>query len=746
MQGRRFGVYASGCKLPENDAIDFFVELPPFVPPNELPEPPFFVAWSIPETGLWSAHRLSDDSFGQINYAFDVVIVLGDPNGLEAELETDVRTYFAKLDPNFSEEIEVGEDADQFHEAKYYYFGTGRCRKRVRVVSPSSPGAFTNLLEYLFLHTLAHTVVVFFCGHGDPEGNIYLGNESFSGTDLNTLFSRTLAAKTANGFNLPKIVFTADCCFADEFCRKAAGQEVKSFGSIFKQMTSSDQIVPLSQDRAPGQLPESCDEDADVQSISEPPSKRPRVAQKTDRGGSHKKRRKLSKNAKAKKNGKKKQRQKDRRKLSTTWRYIGQLTGGQGFYEFSKWSNFTFLPLSEQRLRPQGYLAELIGAPESAPQPTSLSSWRTIREKRTPLFAAEETVMKLKVRGNEAPPNEDAPLQVLAFPAGAGDCFLFRWHDLAVLVDGGLPPRLVCWDYLHQHCNELNLVVVTHSDEDHINGLLALFSRKALETKEEHTQEPRAICIRNLLALAPKKKGKRKIKPARNPAQAKILVDFAEQASIPLLDLSDEIPTKTFISTSHPTAKLTVTILHPGKELREEAAHSLAKLAERYNYNKSSFILHFKCEESPDFVRHILFTGDADGAAVRKALHTANTDFDLVVVPHHGSSANEPKHWLTPADKTQPKKMHRLVISTSGSRHSLPNEETLKTISQAMGQELVQELYFNYSWAPNQKTGTGPETKKKGSKEERILPFVPERFHDRLRFTENDNTPQAILL
>lgn len=69
------------------------------------------------------------------------------------------------------------------------------------------------------------------------------------------------------------------------------------------------------------------------------------------------------------------------------------------------------------------------------------------------------------------------------FKALDGDSTLFSWRDINILLDGGKNYTLPCyWDKV-KTLSCLDMVILTHGDCDHINGLLPLFYRKKYDKK-----------------------------------------------------------------------------------------------------------------------------------------------------------------------------------------------------------------------------------------------------------------------
>jgi hypothetical protein len=82
---------------------------------------------------------------------------------------------------------------------------------------------------------------------------------------------------------------------------------------------------------------------------------------------------------------------------------------------------------------------------------------------------------------------------ITVFRASKGDSTLFQWHDVSILIDGGLQAQPCFWSYVESRQIKLKLVALTHGDEDHINGLLYFVARKAAEVDDAITKSKSTI-------------------------------------------------------------------------------------------------------------------------------------------------------------------------------------------------------------------------------------------------------------
>lgn len=66
-------------------------------------------------------------------------------------------------------------------------------------------------------------------------------------------------------------------------------------------------------------------------------------------------------------------------------------------------------------------------------------------------------------------------MEFIALPVKNGDSFLLKDKNFNLLVDGGNGQTRII-NYIKKYTDNLNVVICTHYDEDHIKGLLNLFS------------------------------------------------------------------------------------------------------------------------------------------------------------------------------------------------------------------------------------------------------------------------------
>jgi hypothetical protein len=300
-----------------------------------------------------------------------------------------------------------------------------------------------------------------------------------------------------------------------------------------------------------------------------------------------------------------------------------------------------------------------------------------------------------------------------------GDCILVYWGDRSViLVDGGPDP--VYEETLRAHLLELprdagrppalDVVCVTHVDDDHIVGVLELL-KELRRTKRDQLPEPFRIkqfwhnSVDDLIeSAAPGLPGS--VTGLVDQARASVVVAASYNQGREVRDnavalgLAGNPPFYGAITTGSKAdiGGLTVTIVGPNQG-------ALQKLAEKWRAAKqrkdpSVIAQAFRDRAVPNLSsiamhleyggRTALLTGDARGDHVLAGLEETRLiapggrlRVDLLQLPHHGSNNNVDRSFFERiiAD--------HYVVSADGIKHHHPSEETLSWLieSRAAGDE-----------------------------------------------------------
>jgi len=314
-----------------------------------------------------------------------------------------------------------------------------------------------------------------------------------------------------------------------------------------------------------------------------------------------------------------------------------------------------------------------------------------------------------------------------------GDCFVMRWDGAGktrtAVIDGG--PAGVYKDSLRPHLLalkgpgaapplDLDWVMVSHIDDDHINGLLAMMTelRNAAAQSKAAAFRVRRFWFNSFEALAGVKAGT----PAAHAAVASLASlgpalpagQFSHETEAVLasvgqgnnlrdalvtFNLEDNDPVGDFLRSGQPAVDvdgLKVTVVGPLQQQLDDLRNSWIKpekhTAETASYadqsipNLSSIICHVTYATGGK-TRTMLLTGDGRGDLILTGLEDAGLmpkggklHLDLLKVQHHGSSRDVVQDYFErlPAD--------HYVISANG-KFSNPDQPTLKWLIAARGND-----------------------------------------------------------
>ena len=319
-----------------------------------------------------------------------------------------------------------------------------------------------------------------------------------------------------------------------------------------------------------------------------------------------------------------------------------------------------------------------------------------------------------------------------ALEAKRGDCLMLHYgtakNPQLIVIDGGpagvfagsLRPRLeeLKAERSPDDALPINLLMVSHIDEDHINGVLALVKMlTGLKAKkkerpfeieevwhnsfEDLTDDHAAASVAAVAAAA----AAPSFNARGNQEAAMVLasVNQGRQLRDELVNLGCGVNTgfKTKLvmvrdqekSRDMPFDPLTLTVIGPHEDrvraLQEEWAKQVQKLgvaqaaafADKSVFNLSSIIVLAKMGK-----KTMLLTGDARGDHVLEGLERAGLlkkgklHVDLLKCPHHGSDRNVATEFFRAVTADN------YVISADG-KHGNPDTATLQMLSEARGDD-----------------------------------------------------------
>lgn len=307
-------------------------------------------------------------------------------------------------------------------------------------------------------------------------------------------------------------------------------------------------------------------------------------------------------------------------------------------------------------------------------------------------------------------------LKIKVLPAGCGDCLLVSFGQGSniknILIDGGigatykkLKPEI---ELIKRNNQYIDLLVVTHSHDDHINGIIKFIAdeknndciKKVWFNSGIHfdREKVQMLCSSEDLDISTKK------------------IKYLEDALLRMNFMKDKIWNNEFIRQGYMSkiGDADITVLSPDN-------HSLEKLKlftkEHRNldiagndYDFSTKLIDFNLDNfetdnsienstSISFLfeyngKRILFLADSfphivvDGLVITKALEE-NNKIDFVKLSHHASKGNLNDELLECIDCTN------YIVSTHGNcSNKLPNKETFSRLIKHFKSI---NLYFNYN-------------------------------------------------
>ena len=298
-------------------------------------------------------------------------------------------------------------------------------------------------------------------------------------------------------------------------------------------------------------------------------------------------------------------------------------------------------------------------------------------------------------------------------------------HDFIIVVDGG--PRGVAEDIAdyYQELGKIDLMVLTHFDEDHISGLISYFRRlkdgqipvthfwgncaQGIDFQQDTTASDASMRNANTLASFLRAQGK---KDASFEWREDICVPFGcyeRDLEIDVLAPSRKVLEQLKAEyeeylKSHPmTDETEETTQIASVRVKRDEKMTIDELAatdepRRLNLLNRSSIAFLLTAEG----KRVLMLGDADADIVADNLECMYRDIlpldvDLVKVAHHGSLNNVSKRLLSLI------RCNKFAISTNGgtSRSYHPDRKTLALILRYANRKSEEPItfYFNYPLA-----------------------------------------------
>ena len=315
-----------------------------------------------------------------------------------------------------------------------------------------------------------------------------------------------------------------------------------------------------------------------------------------------------------------------------------------------------------------------------------------------------------------------------SLPSHDGDCFIISFGDEGdiknIIVDGGRRKKVFKklkeeLKRIKENRQNVDLLVLTHIDEDHIQGLINVFKDDEIDK----------TIIKRVWFNSKELLSKHFVGEEQEDEKLKIFTEKSDNISFKqgisfgklLENMGLSSPNLIYSGQETKVGEATLNVLSPN-------LHNLEKLFNEWNklfpsevtngvpiaannkedYGKSiDELLSRKFVEntatvngssiafSIDFLgKKILLLGDSFPSVVGEnllKLHNNEVKFKLLKVSHHGSRYNTNEKLLDVAI------CNNYLISTNGLTHSLPNKESLVRIACSSYNETVKtNFYFNY--------------------------------------------------
>lgn len=313
---------------------------------------------------------------------------------------------------------------------------------------------------------------------------------------------------------------------------------------------------------------------------------------------------------------------------------------------------------------------------------------------------------------------------IRVLPACNGDSIIIRFGEKelkTILIDGGRGlasyrelKKII--QYIDANNQAIELVIITHVDDDHIDGILKIM---ADDTINKMVIKDVWINSSKIISEHFEQKKNDEINEIPINLNDDTQMSFKQGNSLEKYLESLGIWTKKVIKSpdSYNVSGANIKILSPNnnslKKLNErwevEAPRNVKMGATVSDYNISiEDLLTYEFKEDTSrpngssiaFIFEygnisLLMLGDAHPSIIVESLklygYTINNKLklDYVKLSHHGSKANTNEQLLDLID------CKNFIISTNGSQHGLPNKECLARILKCCGTDIT--FYFNYN-------------------------------------------------
>lgn len=330
--------------------------------------------------------------------------------------------------------------------------------------------------------------------------------------------------------------------------------------------------------------------------------------------------------------------------------------------------------------------------------------------------------------------NDLAMINLKALPAHDGDSFIIQYGDHEenvsnILIDGGRGQQIVRElakevERINNDKESIDLLVLTHIDEDHILGLLQLFElstfnkecikRVFFNSKSLLSEEFDGKVVEDTNLMINLEKEKISFKQGEtfekklnnlNIEKMKIIESNCKPININGAQLTILSPDKKDLKKlyfswekafkkENPTEEIKGSKTSDNISFEDAIKNPFKEDKDIVNRSSISFILEYEG-------RKILMLGDSHPSVVLKNLikiyGETEIEFDLVKIAHHGSKSNTSNDLLSHIICK-----NYLVSTNKENRHGFPHKEALsRIVKNNISKNLETNFYFNYTGVGN---------------------------------------------
>ncbi|SDQ01216.1 Metal-dependent hydrolase, beta-lactamase superfamily II [Mucilaginibacter sp. OK268] len=315
-------------------------------------------------------------------------------------------------------------------------------------------------------------------------------------------------------------------------------------------------------------------------------------------------------------------------------------------------------------------------------------------------------------------------MDVKVLKAGSGDCILIQHQNHNILIDGGNDSvyLLIQIDEIYKKGQAIDLLIITHHDDDHIKGIIdllklvvdgkygenfirqaifnspRLISGKILPIDDRSLSYKQAHDVEDLLL-------KIQSKWTKTTNDTKPIV-FEDLTLTFLSPISEDLDTYSQQTGAYLSSDFKCDWKSPMAVLERFIDDDSQDISLP---NRTSIVILLECEG-----KRILLPGDTTPGRMEQIINKLAAEsehgraaFDYVKLPHHASYRSLNKNIVEKIACT------KFIISTNSKKHYLPNKRALLKIYKFLKREDEQiEFLFNYEESLNNLEITEAEKKK----------------------------------